>query len=312
VPYVTLLFILNRVATGKMRIPDIVATGLGSLAGGVVMACIFLWKHALLAYLSQTVASGYNIIGAGIQAAEFRDAASVQRFISVLRALSPVRVIETVGQNFGSSLLILYLAVVLVCLWRSRASTVRAAAALGAVAALLVPYGMLAAGRYAYYYTWMGTVPVAVIFTVAIERCSSARMPRLLTLGLVTGVAAIIVGMPLQIWQEVRKTPSSEYAAVEDSFRRETKPGDIVYADPVFYYSAKEARVPFFSMTYAGGRGYRRMAEEERARVSLAMVPANEVAATVDKLGGVWVRESEIRSPSGSDPIIVLRRPPVR
>ena len=310
IPYLCLLLLIVRVVTGKIAATDLLAMGVGSGLGGLMLMAVFLSQHALGAYLAQTVASGYNILGAALQAAKFHDPASVGRFVDVLRALAPDRVIETVFHDWGSGLMIIAMAVGFVALHRVKHSGARFAARVGLITAIVIPYGMLAAGRYAYYYSWMGAAPVALLYTRFVEACRTEGRTSLAAIGVFCGIAALVVGLPLRLWREVPSITAMRYSDLDAAFRREVRVDDVVYADPIFYYAAKQARLPFYSLTYAGGRGYRQMSVQERARISVAIVAQVDVPQTVEKLGGEWRRGDVIDLASHSSPMVVLRRRP--
>ena len=100
-PFVALLFILQRVVTRRWHRDDIMSVAVGCFAGSVLLVMILQSQHALVAYVSQTFASGYNIVGAAAQAIKFRDAAAVARFTSVLHSLLPVPLLTTISANPG-------------------------------------------------------------------------------------------------------------------------------------------------------------------------------------------------------------------
>ena len=148
---------------------------------------------------------------------------------------------------------------------------------------------MFAAGRYALYYLCMGAVPVLIAFTVALEQSWMARKSPWMAGGVLAAIAAIMLGMPSYIWQDVHKTPPNAYRVVEQFLRSEAKPGDVLYGDSVLYYAAKTAGIPFFTTSYGGGHGYPRISDEERSRISLLIVQPQQVAESFEKLGPGWI-----------------------
>jgi hypothetical protein len=307
IPYTALLLCVDYCVTRKLRWADLRAIGSGCVAGGAILALVYLSQHALVAFASQTFVSGFNILGSALQAAMFRDSGSVGRLVNQLKGLSPPTLVATICQDAGSALLIAGLLICSVLFWRSKPSLLRTAALTGLLAAFLIPFGMVAAGRYAFYYAWMGAAPVAVAFTIVLEQSLREHRTLLFACGLAGATAAVLAGMPYELRSEVRSAPPGVYAAVEGEVRRASRRGDILYADPVFYYAAKQAGLEYICTCYAGGRGYRRMTDGERASVSLMMIDSGQERESIARLGGQWVREDGFVSPYGPS-IVVLRR----
>lgn len=291
IPYVVLLFALDCMITRKVRIPDILAIMSGCAFGGLLMAFVFLWKQSLLAFVTETFASGYNIVGAGLQALIIRDHAAIVRFIGLLKALSPPNVLHVIAQNNSLVPLIVFLlGVSTLCFLQSRKSNLGTIAIVGLVAAICIPYGLIAAGRYAFYYAWMGAAPVAIVFVVTLERCRLEKKWFIFTAGLLAAIVSVLLGMPTDIWRQTQKAGPEEYKMVEKILRNETRPGDVVYGDPSFYYASKKQGVPFFSTTYAGGRAYRHMSDAERSQVTILLLRPEQLTEAIDKLGDGWTK----------------------
>ena len=306
-PYVVLLLCLEYLFSRKLRVADLSVIGLGGTVGGLALTALFLWKHSLTAYVSQTFASGYNVFGAGLQAAIIGDHAAIARLFAQIKALSPENALQAVGADTSVLPLIIFLLSLLLLLWREGNSTARSVAIAGLVAAVLIPYGMLAAGRYAFYYAWMGAAPLAVAFSVSVEKLWIARQRLLVWFGITAATVSIWLGMPSIVWREVQKVAPAEYSAIDRILRDEAQPGDVIYGDPVLYYAAKMVGIPFFSTSYAGGRAYPRMAENERSRISVLIVSPEQVSPSFEKLGSGWTQGRTYQLPYGSS-LAVYRR----
>jgi len=306
IPYVALLFVLDYTLRRRLCVADLRAVATGCIAGGSAMAVVFLWNHALTAYVSQTIASGYNMVGAGLQVAVINDDAAVGRLMAQLKALSPLSVLQIIIQDMSVLPLMVFLLAIALSPWHRNDPALRRAALGGCIAAVLIPWGMLASGRYAFYYAWMAAIPVAIAFVVALERCWLTRQRALATCGALAATISIVLGMPLEISREVHKVGAGGYAAVERIVRDETRPGDALYGDPVLYYAARRAAVEFISTSYAGGRGYRTMTDDERATISVAIVAPEHAIETFEKLGGTWRQTRTYQSPYG--PVLTVYR----
>jgi hypothetical protein len=202
--------------------------------------------------------------------------------------------------------LVLFLLCAVVLLRNAKHSKARFVALAGLVSAILVPYGMLAAGRYAFYYAWMGAVPVAIAFAITLEQSWVGSRRLLLTGGVVAGIVSVYLGMPSEVWQQFHQTDPGTYAAVELMVQQETQLGDAVYGDPAMYYAVKQLNIPFFSTSYAGGRGYPRMTDEERARISTLILAPAQIPESIEKLGGEWKQKLTYQLPYG--PLVVYKR----
>ena len=317
IPYIVLLLCVDYLVSRKLRIPDLAAIGLGCAAGGLALAAFFLARHSLRAYIVQTFASGYNILGSAAQAVLNHDRVTVSRFLVQVKALSPFHVLLVIGQDFSLLPPLLCLLCLAILLWRAPAhrigddSRLRVAARAGLIAAVLIPYGMLAAGRYAFYYAGMGAIPVLIAFTVVLEQFWLARQQAWIKAGVLAALLSIALGMPATVWRDVRKTPPQSYRLVEQFVRSETMPGDEIYGDPVLYYAAKTARIPFFTTSYGGGHGYSRIADEERSRMSVVIVRPDQLDAVFEKLGPGWIPQPPHSLPYGFS-LVVCKRAALR
>ena len=308
IPYAALLLILDYVSFRKCRTSDIMAIVLGCLAGSVSLAMFFLWKHSLMAYINQTFASAYNIVGSALIAMVVRDNTAVSRFLGQLRALSPISVLQIIAHDASALPLICFLlylfAVLTLKRKRSPASSIAMA---GLIAAVLIPYGMLAAGRYPFYYAWMGATPVAIAFSVCLEKCWVGRQRFLLGAGLLAGIASIALGMPSEIWRQAVTAKSTQYFTADQILIREARAGVALYGDPVLYYAAKSQGIPFLTVTYATGRAYPRMTDAERSRISILIVRPEQITETFNKVGGDWTRQNIYQLDYGFS-LVVCRR----
>jgi len=310
IPYIAALLVLELAITRRRRTRDLWVMAAGCMAGGLALMGIFLVQGVLRSYLAQTVASGYNILGAALQAVVIRDHAAVRRFIDQLAALLPWNFVRILARDASSLPLIAFLLASIFAARGERRWSLRSPAVAGVVAAVLIPLAMLAAGRYMVYYGWMGALPVAVAFAVVLDRDAREGRWGWWRAGVATGALALLLGMPLQIWQQVRHTKPSQYAEIERIVDEATRPGDVVYGDPVLYYAAKSRSLEFFSTSYAGGHGYPHMSEDERARFTAILVPPAVAKEAQEKVGGAWVRSAIYPSPYGSF-LVLWRRAPI-
>jgi hypothetical protein len=208
-----------------------------------------------------------------------------------MKNLSPIRVAELIVRDRSMIAICCFLLFLLgIALWSKSGRRLRPIALAGMIAAVLIPYGMTMSGRYTFYYQWMGAVPVFIIFAMSLEQCQIMRYRFVLLVGILAGVTSIILGMPKELWQQWGQSHLDAYKPVEQMLRHDTKAGDAVYGDPVFYYASKSQGIPFMTTTYAGGFAYPRMSDKERSEVTVLIVKPDEYDQSVEKLGGKWIK----------------------
>jgi hypothetical protein len=300
VPYVALLFVLEYLLTRRLRMADVAPIAIGGVTGGLLMGAIFFLNHSLKAYIIATFASSHTIIGSAAKTFIIRDKHSVGIFQDQMKDFSPIRATGyIVGEHSMMAICCFLLFLLGITLWSKGKLRLRQIALSGIIAAVLISYGMILTGHYSHYYQWMGAVPVFIIFAMSLEQCQIMRYRLVLLVGILAGVFSIILGMPKELWQQWGQPYSDEYKPVEQMLRQDTKAGDAIYGDHVFYYAARMQGFPFVSTTYATGLLYSRMTDEERTRITVMMVRPDEYAESVDKLGGRWEKIDSEKLPYG-------------
>lgn len=307
IPYVVVLLVLARLAGRPWSGRDLRSIALGTTAGGLLLAALHLWQGSLRAFVAQTFASGYNLLGATAQALILRDDAAVERWTDQLRALAPRSLIEVLARDQSSLPLIAFLVAVAIR-YRSEARAAPGMAArVGLVAAGLVPVAMLAAGRYAFYYAWMAAVPLGVAFAVTLESLRSKAASTMSAIGLVAAIGSIALGLPRTIWNQVGQTPPGAYESFDLELARVVRADDFVLGDPIVYYAVKPRAARFYSLTYSGGRGYPRMSDDEREGITLILTRRTDSASAMRRVDGEWHEVTTLESAYASD-LAVYRR----
>ena len=306
IPFVATLLCLDYVIRRKWCSRDIAFIILGAVVGGISLSFVFFVNHSLTTFLSQTVASGYNIVGALLQAAVMQDTVSVGRLLLILNDLSPFSVLKTIGHDHSVIPLILFLVCVAVIPRSVGQATARFSALLGLIATIAIPYAMLASGRYAYYYSWMGGIPVVLLFVITLERICRERRKALLILGVFASVCSMALGLPYILWKNISEVNPESYSVIEGIVQQDTKSREVVYGDPIVYYAVKQTNRRFISSSYAGGRGYPQMSIQETAGVLTVIVEPENVSKTITRFGGKWILVR--RYPNPYRALVVLRR----
>lgn len=287
-PFLFLTIVLIRILRHELRWRDLAWFAAGCFAGAALLAFLLLSKHALRAFLSQTVASGYNTFGAALQAVIMRDGRSFSRIAAIVRGLSPLNMLRTMRQDWSSLPLVGWLIVDAIYLWKQKLLNIRSVAVLGLTLALLVPYGMLLAGRYAVYNMWMAAVPVCLVFSAELETRWLGRQWPLVACGAIAALVSAGLGLGTEVWR-VSGIPGSEYSDIEELLRTEANSTDCIFGDPALYYAANTLGMRFFSDTYAGGRGYPRLSDAEASTITLVLVRREDRESSLGKIGGNWI-----------------------
>jgi hypothetical protein len=288
IPYVVILIACDAALRRRLPTVDILACAGGCALGGVGTLALFAAQGEAFTFISQTAASGYNIVGAILQAVVIGDEASIARLLTMLHGLLPAGVAHSIRMNPSLVPLLLALGVATVASRIASRPDLRTAGIAGLTTAGCVILGMMLAGRFPSYYAWMASIPAAVAAVTVLQKLVDERM-RLSAAAVALAIAlALGLGLPSALLAEVRlggREISDLARSITDAEIRST---DIVYGDPVFYYDVKGRGRDFYSTTYSGGRGYPAMSRVERDRVTLVIVWAGSEAAAMAKLGGEW------------------------
>lgn len=312
VPYVAILILCDAVLYCRFRTSDALAAFGGCAIGGAFSLALFASQGQAYAFLSQTVASGYNIFGAGLQAVVIGDTEAVARFVRMLHELLPGNVLKTIAMNPSLPALILALLAVWSFSLIYRRREIAMISLAGVFVAVSVVFGMLLAGRFAIYYSWMASIPAAIGVVTSLQKLIDGRF-RMGAAALVVVVAlAIALGLPRQLVVEARGDKAHITSLVESIVAAEVSGNAVVYGDPALYYAVKGRGLDFYSVTYAGGRGYREMSKSERDSITLLIVYSGDEFAAMTKLGGKWAlqRTYSVRTGPGNfrGDFLVFRR----
>jgi hypothetical protein len=288
IPYIAILIACDSVLRRQFRAGDTLAVMAGCAVGAALLPALFAWQGQAYAFLSQTAASGYSMLGAGLQAGLIGDEPAMSRLLAMLDALRPMNIANSIVMNPSLSPLLLALLIAVAAAKIAPRGDIRLLGLSGLAAILAVVLGMLLAGRFPIYYAWMASVPAAVFVAAAIQKFADVRA-RVVVAGLLTAVVlAIALGLPRQLVSEVRAGGPILFVLANSIVATEAGEGDVLYGDPALHYPAKTRRLDFYSTTYAGGRGYRDILPAERDAVTLLIVLGGQEADAMTKLGGGW------------------------
>jgi len=283
IPFVACIVLVDAILSRRFR-PEAVALAMGIVAGGAMLAVVFHFAGALRAYLAATFASGYSLLGSTIQLLVFRDPAATARWKGQLSLVSPAGLWRAMT---GDAALCCSTLVLLLAAIRERFAgsfSWRTPSGVGLILCLAVPSTMLLAGRYADYYSWMSLIPAALCACAALKRHRGDRAMVLLGLALLGYGAAR--GLPRLLYEHSLDASARDYSQVRRFLADNIRKDDWLMGDPALYYAAKASGIRFFSLTYAGGRGYRR--PEEADRITVAIVQPKDLPEVEQKVAGSW------------------------
>jgi hypothetical protein len=181
------------------------------------------------------------------------------------------------------SLAALLLAGMLIFLSRSprRGVPGRGVLAFGLAAAVVIPIGMVAAGKFPTYYSWMAYVPLAV------GVCSSlgSLLPHASRGGAVWAllVSACLLGLPLQLGLSAYDWEDRGYGRVEAMVEESVQPEDWAFTQYGAYYPARRKA----AMVFLPHSLYR-LTPRERERLTLLILAPDERERVIEWVGGEW------------------------
>ena len=244
--------------------------------------CLTLVLASRLKYLKEScaIAAGMAAGAVGVYALY----ASHGVWSDFLGSLRMSRSMGGSGLPKDPSLYLLFAAGVMLAIGELRRGTFRPGSPLGfgLLVGVAVPGGMMAIGHFPTYYSWMAYIPLSA---------GVLSSPRALTLKGAHAVAATAlillacaVGLPLQVASAVNFWRVRDYGRVEAYVNSLIRADDWIYCEPAAYYPSTRRSRNVFLRTYFA------MTPEEKARISILIVPPREAPTDMARLGGTWTR----------------------
>jgi hypothetical protein len=227
-PFLALLGGIVVFVRPRAALVSLCATGAGSLAGLASLAAFFAANGVWWEFLkSATILSGAR-----------------RSLAARLVAGSQAPFTEP-----SSILLMIVLGLGLIAVIRRGALRPRSPLVVGLLFGVLVPCLLAMAGKYARYYCWMASIPMAAC--VAAEWQAGRLMPvRKLVLPLL--VLACLAGLPARLGITLLEWHQRDPAPVEAVVARNVHPTDHVYCEYEAYYPAKQTAAVLFLPPFAG------------------------------------------------------------
>jgi hypothetical protein len=151
--------------------------------------------------------------------------------------------------------------------------------------AILLPFGLQLAGKFAYYYLWISLLPLylALSLTLAHWYEGSGLNKRIAAMAVFLAVLAI--GLP---WKALHAPKGCAESCSQWLANLPVTANDAVYTDYPFYYVLKQQTPRVYLPNYATGKRVGAMPELEAAEIGFILVPASGREAAVKRLGGQW------------------------
>lgn len=272
----------------------------GVFAGlGALLAFLYT-QGVAYTFLAMTFASGFTIVGEGLQIALYADS-KVNNRIS-RRLYDILHFYRHYTRDFSAVILSLYLALVtIICTAAYKKYCKELYAARFMALYLLIPVAMLILGRYKYYYSWMNYIVVLIGVFYVMDRLKHRTIK---TLGIIAVCLAVLAGLPYQFYKYGNKE-LVKLLAIEDSVAEHINKEDYVFADYIAYYSCIKHAGEYYSPVYSGGRGFPVMHPHERQRINKLIISPHKLKAAINKVGGEWV---DIAGIKGTGLVIYKRK----
>jgi hypothetical protein len=158
------------------------------------------------------------------------------------------------------------------------------------IIALVVTPGMYLLGKFPTYYGWMLAVPVAVVLATLVDQAPPPAGRWGSRFVVLIAVLAGGVGLPMQIFIASHDWQERNPAAINAWLGPKIKPGDVVFCDYPFYYTAKERARQVYV-----GRYMRLLTPEDLNRITLVVVSGKPNPSDW-KIPGMLKRESLVGS----------------
>jgi hypothetical protein len=302
VAYAGVLCLLLWIFAGRKFLRTGLLLAAGSATGLALLLTFYALNGVLLRFLTNTVAATHVISGNLAQMVVLRDAQAYNRMWMRLEALEDFWKCYLIDPSFLPLLAALVIACLGLRILRGRLG--RSVPSFGLVAALTVPPLILFVGKYPFYYTWMGFLPLALTMCRAFEDLWAASRSVLLRCAfcvplLYTG----LVGLPWELAATTapRRGEIDRIAAFIDDT---VGPQDWVYGEAAIYYRVKQ-RASGFTFAHPINARMVEMPTEEGRRISVLILSPYELEMAVQRLGGEWAatgQELELANAAPQDP----------
>ena len=263
------------------RRADVLAAGAGMVLGGLSLLAFYAANDSLFEFLKATIGSTHTLVGQAGALIVLGDEGLFGR-------LKPGALLETILQDH-SQVILLTTICILAAFARSKDAYRSSIVALGI--GLCFPLFMMVAGKYPLYYAWMGFVfMLAASLPLFEESMTDLRSASVAVIGI---VAAIAVGLPLQLSVAIYQRDQRDYSAVREYVGRHVRPGEWVYVTSPAYFAALEHGAFVLSGTYGGSsRSWPGIPIDQQKRITTIISSPQEFPTVRNIVGGDWVATS--------------------
>lgn len=275
-PYAAIMLILLWVFLGRTYRKELLSMLLGVGAGSAMLLGIYLAKGVLGVFLLSTRGhASTGLVGALLGRGEFHHQNTLPKDLSLF-------VLLVAGLWMW------------IAQWRQGNFRWHSPLGFGLISALLIPLGMVAAGKFPTYYAWMAYLPLAICLVMSLPAATGRSQVRFVAIGIL--VAGCLVGLPLQLGFITYDRIDRRYEPVAQLVEAHVTREDWAICDYSAYYAVKDKAKMWFGPHYL-----ERLSDAERDRISVLIVDTASAAAVQSIIGGQWKKVGEgIRPTKGT------------
>jgi hypothetical protein len=260
---------------------DVLATGAGMVLGSLSLLGFYAANNSLFEFLKATIGSTHTLVGQAGALIVLGDERLFGR-------LTPGALLEAILQDHSQ--VILLATICILCLF-ARGRDARRSSIIALGIGIFFPLFMMVAGKYPLYYAWMGFAFLwAASLPLFEESMTDLRSASVAVIGI---VAAITVGLPLQLSVAIYQRDQRDYSAVREYVGRHVRPGEWVYVTSPAYFAALERGAFVLSGTYGGSsRSWPGLPIDQQKRITTIISSPEEFPTVRNIVGGDWIATS--------------------
>lgn len=193
------------------------------------------------------------------------------------------------------SLFPLMMAAILIAIYQIKRGSfkLRSPLVFGIASGIVIPLGMVMAGKFPNYFSWMAFIPLAIGVCWAISQLKFTLKKWVYSLILCLLILACLVGWPLQILSAVYYWNERDYSIVESLVKRNIQNTDWVLCDAEAYYAVKPIAQVMFTSDNLG-----RISPQDKERISVLIIDPDDFQQIATRLGGAWTDINDSIIPS--------------
>jgi len=267
-------------------------------AGLQLLAFAMIFASLLLFYLKKKFVKEFIciVLGLGVGVISlivvYHINGVLNNFVASVRPQTTVGLLEMIFEgNFSPrnrvpadlSLITLMLTVFLIlsCRLRDRTFKWNSMLSFGLVVSFIVPTGMLLAGKFPTYYSWMVYVPLVVCVSSSLALIKKPSKVRSVVIGLL--MLACLAGLPLQLAISAYDWEDRDHGPVEHMVEANLAAYDWVYCDYAAYYAVKKRVKKVFLPNSLNW-----LSPHQKEKISALVIAPQKLEGVTKNIGGRW------------------------